>query len=241
VINATRDRVALAAAVVVPLAVSGFLALFREHSQNTNAALVLVLVVVAVAANGNRVAGILAALSAGLWFDVLLTKPYGHLTITRRADVETTLLLLAVGIAVTEIALRGRQAYARADRDAAYLAGIQAAAQAASSSTSAGTVGSRISGELSQVLGLSQCRFERGVAGVGSPIRLRRDGGLEWHGKALAEGAMLPAGRDIELVIEQGGELRGRFLMTPTPGAAPSLEQRQIAVTLATQVASALR
>ena len=232
---------ALVAAVVGPLAVSAFLALFRAHSANTNAALVLVLVVVAVAANGSRLAGVVAALSAGLWFDVLLTKPYGHLVIDRRSDVETTLLLLAVGVAVTEIALRGRQAYARADRDAAYLAGIHAAAAAASSSVSASTISSRISDELTQVLGLSHCRFERGVAGVGAPIRLRPDGTLEWRGQALPEGAALPAGRDIELVVEQSGELRGRFLMTPAPSRVPSLEQRRIAVTLATQVASVLR
>ncbi|MEU7905749.1 DUF4118 domain-containing protein [Actinoplanes sp. NPDC049118] len=60
---------------------------------------------VAVAASGNRLAGYLAALSAGVWFDFYFTEPYQRLTIGDRSDVETFVLLLAVGIAVTELAV----------------------------------------------------------------------------------------------------------------------------------------
>jgi K+-sensing histidine kinase KdpD len=41
-----------------------------------DAALVLVVVIVAVAANGHRLAGLLAALSAAAWFDFFLTAPH---------------------------------------------------------------------------------------------------------------------------------------------------------------------
>ena len=61
-----RDRLAVAAALVVPIVASALLALRRDSFANTNAALVLVLVIVAVGANGDRLAGVLAALSAGL-------------------------------------------------------------------------------------------------------------------------------------------------------------------------------
>ncbi len=56
-------RVAIAAALVAPLAVAAVLLPLRAAWSNTNVALVLVVVVVAVAALGNRVAGALAALS----------------------------------------------------------------------------------------------------------------------------------------------------------------------------------
>ena len=92
-----RDRLAVVAALVVPIVAAALLALRRDSFANTNAALVLVLVIVAVGANGDRLAGVLAALSAGLSFDFFLTKPYGHFAITERADAETTILLLAVG------------------------------------------------------------------------------------------------------------------------------------------------
>lgn len=127
----TRDRVAVLAALLLPLAVCALLALFRDSFQNTDAALVLVLVVVAVAANGNRPAGVLAALSAAVWFDFFLTAPYGRFTIDRRLDVETTVLLLAVGVAVTELAAWGRRKAAEASGQAGYLAGIRAAIEVA--------------------------------------------------------------------------------------------------------------
>ena len=92
----TRDRVALVAAAAGPLAVAATLTPWRGSPMRTDAALVLVLVVVAVAADGYRIAGLIAAVSAGVWFDVLLTKPYGRLTITDPADVRTTVLLLLV-------------------------------------------------------------------------------------------------------------------------------------------------
>src|ERR1035437_3670380 len=53
----SRDRAAIAAALVAPLAAAAVLLPFRAHWPNTNVALLLVVVVVAVAATGNRVAG----------------------------------------------------------------------------------------------------------------------------------------------------------------------------------------
>ena len=66
----SRDRLAVLAGLVGPLALTAVLVPFRTSFPNTDAALALVLVVVAVAANGNRLAGVLAALSAAVWFDV---------------------------------------------------------------------------------------------------------------------------------------------------------------------------
>ena len=57
-------------------------------------------------------------------FDVLLTEPYGQFTIKDRNDIEVTVLLVLVGVAVTEIALWGRRQEARASRRAGYLDGV---------------------------------------------------------------------------------------------------------------------
>lgn len=40
--------------------------------------------------------------------------------------------------------------------------------------------------------------------------------------------------------MESGGVFQGRFLMTPVPGARPTLEQRLLAFALADQVGAAL-
>jgi K+-sensing histidine kinase KdpD len=100
-VSSRPDRVALIAAVTAPLGVAAALVPFRDSVPNAGAALVLVVVVVAIAANGHRLAGIVAAASAAVWFDFVLTKPYERFTITHRADIETTVLLLLVGAAVT--------------------------------------------------------------------------------------------------------------------------------------------
>ena len=114
----SRDSLAVAAGLLAPLALSVILVPFRGSFPNTDAALALLLVVVAVAAVGYRPAGYLAALSAAAWFDFFLTRPYGEFTITRRTDIETTVLLLAIGVMVTEIAVWGRRQYAVASRRA---------------------------------------------------------------------------------------------------------------------------
>jgi hypothetical protein len=47
--------------------------------------------------------------------------------------------------------------------------------------------------------------------------------------------------RDIELLVESGGRLQGRFLLRAAPDQLPTLAQRLVAVTLAAQVGAALR
>ncbi len=69
-------------------------------------------------------------MSAAVWFDFFLTRPYERFSILHRADIETTLLLLIIGVAVTELAVWGRRQHAVASPRAGYLDGISAAAQA---------------------------------------------------------------------------------------------------------------
>jgi Osmosensitive K+ channel histidine kinase len=237
-----RERVVVLIALVGPLVVSVALVPFRDSFANTNAALILVLVIVAVAATGNRVAGVLAALSAAVWFDVFLTRPFERLTITDRADLETTTLLLAVGVGVTELAAWGHRQRAHAHRDAGYLDGIRAAAEAVAAGSSSPDLIDEVSRQLTRVLGLRACRFQYGVAGLGRPARLRDDGQVEWQGAVWdVERKGMPTEVDIELLVESGGRLQGRFLLSAASDTHPSMAQRLVAVTLASQVGASLR
>ncbi|WP_204288278.1 DUF4118 domain-containing protein [Microbispora amethystogenes] len=127
------SRVAFLVALVAPLAITGVLVPFRDSVPNTSVALILVVIVVAVAALGNRLAGALAAIWAAVWFNFFFTRPYQRFTITRPADVQIALLLLVVGLAVSQLAARARRLQVVAITDADYLARIHDTATLAQS------------------------------------------------------------------------------------------------------------
>jgi K+-sensing histidine kinase KdpD len=237
----SRDRIALPLALLAPPAVSALLLPARGHLANTQVALVLVVVVVAVSASGNRLAGIVAAVSAGVWFDFFFTRPFQRFTITDRADVETFVLLLVVGIAVTEVAAWGRRQQALASRDAGYLAGIHAAAEVGAIGGSPSALVKNVANQLISTLGLLGCHYQAGVSGSGNPARLERDGRVIWNGSAWdVARSGLPTETAIELLVQSGGRLHGRFLLSAPPNNRVSLAQRLVAVTLADQVGAAL-
>lgn len=232
----------LTAAVVVPLLVCALLIPFRDSFDNANAALLLVLVIVAVASFGVRLAGVVAAVSSAVWFDFFLTVPYNHLTIADRGDIETTVLLVVIGAAVTEIAIWGRHQQARASRQNGYLAGVLTASRRGAGGGSAAELIDHVSAELVDVLGIDGCRFAATTTGRADAPQLNHDGSVTRGSYMLkVERDGLPTNAEIELLVQQGGRVRGRFLLTAAARITrPDLEQRLVAVALADQVGAAL-
>ncbi|MPY52758.1 DUF4118 domain-containing protein [Streptomyces acidicola] len=234
-----RDRLALAAGVAAPFLVALALVPFRTSLSLTNAALILVVVVVAVAALGSRTAGVVAALSAAAWFDFFLTRPYQTFDITASADIETAVLLLVVGVIVSQLGAHARRLEVITVTDADHLSRVHRIADLAQSAGSADTVVDEVRQELTDLLGLRACRFEYGTL-LGRPPRLRNDGSVtvgrrSWDVNAVG----WPAG-EIELRTYGNGRYLGRFMLTPGPGPVPPLQARLVAVTLADQTGSAL-
>jgi K+-sensing histidine kinase KdpD len=240
VLQAHRPLV-VAAAAVVPLMACGVLALFRDSIANTNAALGLVLLVVAAASTGVRVAGIVAALSSAAGFDYFLTEPYNTFNISDRADLETAVLLLLVGAAVTEVALWGRREQARASREQGYLAGVlgTAASVAAGQSSNADLI-DLVCRQIVEILQIDGCRFDAGTRS-GLPT-LDPTGSVTRHGHAVDVSRQgLPTDSMIALMVRSGGVTYGQLLLTAsTRVVRPSRQQLRVAVTLANQVGAAL-
>jgi len=235
--TSTRTVAILSAAAVLPLIACAVMAPFRDSVANTNVALALVLIVVAAAASGLRTAGLVAAFSAGAWFDFFLTQPYHQFSITDRADQETMVLLVLVGAAVTEIALWGRRQQARSSREKGYLSGVVTAAGAAAAGTiSTSALIEYVEDRLVDVLSLDGCRFVHGAQRSSHP-RLNPDGSVTIGTRAVDVDRLgLPTDDETELLAESGGAIRGRFLLTAsTHVSRPSLEQRLVAVALAGQ------
>jgi hypothetical protein len=235
----TRDRAAIAAALAVPLLVSAILLPFRASWSNTNVALLLVVVVVAVAALGNRVAGGLAAVWAAVWFDFFFTLPYDRFTIRSSSDVTTFVLLLVVGLAVSQLAARARHLKVVTITDAGYLSRIQETAALTQTARAPEDVVDLVRKQLVGLLDLQECRFEYGTL-LGHPPRLERDGSVRSGGIRLnAEEFGLPD-KEVELRTFGNGQYYGRFMMRPKPGSKPSLQARLVAITLADQAGRAL-
>lgn len=220
----------VAAAVLVP---------WRESLLNANVALLLVAVIVAVAVAGGRQAGAVAAVASAVAFDLFHTLPYGQLRMSSGDDVETTVLLLAVGLAVGHVAALGRDARRSADQRGGEIRWIYRVAETAAGGADVPEVIAVAQAELAEVLTLRECRFE-------SPPfdqvldRFERSGAMPIRQYRIhRSGFELPA-EGAELAVFGRGQLLGRFVLTPTAGIGVSLEQRVVAVAIADQVGAAL-
>lgn len=228
-------------AAAVPLVACAVLSLFRHDVPNTNAALGLVLLIVAAASSGIRAAGLAAALSSAVWFDFFLTEPYNQFAVTKRADIETAVLLLLVGLAVSEIALWGRRQQAQASREQGYLDGVvSTAATVGAGRTSASALIDHVSRQIVDVLQIDACRFDFGGGLV--LAELHDDASVVYDGRPLdVSRSGLPTDTEIALMIRSSGVVRGRFLLVSTSRVVrPTREQLRVAVALANQVGAAL-
>jgi len=237
-----RHRLAvLVGSFLAPLVACALLTLARDAIDNTNAALILVLLIVGAASTGLRLAGLLAAVSSAAWFDFFLTVPYGRFTIDDRADIETTVLLILVGVAVTEICLWGRRQQALASRESGYLSGaLSAAEQIGDGSAPAAAVIEHVQQQLVEVLDLDKARFQEATSQHLPTFEPDGDVTLgEHHIDVDRQG--LPTDSELRLVVRNAGVTHGEFRLTAsTHVARPTIEQRRVACLLADQVGAAL-
>jgi hypothetical protein len=225
----------LGAGVVVPLLVAALLSLVRDQVSAAAGVLVLVLVVVAAASTGDRRSALVAALSSGVCFDLFLTQPYGTLAVTSADDVEAVALLMAVGVAVTELALWGRRQQAGASRRLGYLDGVLSAAEKVAAQEP-GDLVAVVGSELTELLRLDGCRF----APVAPHLRavVRPDGRVRIGERMLdVERHGLPTDEEILLPVRSGGRHVGGYVLTAASRVTrPSTEQLRVGVLLADQV-----
>jgi K+-sensing histidine kinase KdpD len=233
-----RVVVALTAGVLAPPLVAFALSPFRGDFADPAAALILTGVVAAVAMFGNRLAGVLAALSAGASFDFFVTKPYDRLSISSVRDVETTIALVLVGIAVTEIAVRGRQHHAVAQREGNLLACIRDVSELVATGASTDLVITTATSSLEEVLGVDGCRFEA-VPLRERRLRLARTGEVQLGTNLQDSARGLPSG-ELEIVALHANRPYGVFVVQLPPAHPLTIEQRVAALALADQVGSAL-
>lgn len=230
------DLVGYAVGGLAPVGVAAALVAVRDEIAQANLALILVVVVVLVAIVGGRGPGALAAVLTTMSYDFFLTRPYLSLTIDSADDVETTVILLVIGLLVGQLVVGARRQRRLADRGADEVARVHRVAELAASGASADDLVQTLETELSELLGLRACRFEATASDATLP-RLERSGAITGVSSRRFAGdeLTLPEPAVELLVLGRGREL-GRFVLTPDPTQGASLEERIVAVALSDQL-----
>lgn len=224
---------------LIPLGAAMVLVPLRDHIRNANVALVLVALVVLVAAGGGRQAGAVAAVVSALSFDFFFTQPYLRLRVASGDDVETTVLLLIVGLVVGTVSVRGRYARSSAEARRGEVKRIYRLAELVAKGDDASDVIMAAQAELTSLLNLRDCRFE--APPFSSTLeRLERSGVVSWSQYRFRDGGFELPPDGVELPVLGRGQVLGRFVLEPKPDIGVSLEQRVVAVALADQVGSVL-
>ena len=242
-LQAHRTWVGVVAAVL-PLVACAALAPFRESVANTDVALGLVLLIVLTASTGVRWAGVVAAVSSAVWFDFFLTRPYHQLTIANREDVETAVLLVIVGVAVSEIALLGTPP-AGARQPAGGIP-VRCGPYVRRRRRRPGVTGHphlpRRRPDHRRTADRRLPVRPPGANGGDGLATMDSDGHVTRHGRPVdVDRYGLPTDAETALVVRSGGVVHGRFLLVAaTEVVHPTLEQRQVAATLASQLGAAL-
>jgi hypothetical protein len=207
----------------------------RDHLPNTDVALVLVVAVAGVGFVAGRQAAVVGALSAGVSFDVLHTRPYGHVAITHGRDVLTTALLVVAGITAGVVAARLTDYRRAAAADADALALVTDAAGLVATGGEPGLIVAALAEELEIGLGLVSCRFEP-VVPDGTVPSIARDGSVH-H----VEGESAAAGGELVLPVWVGGTVQAHFRLELSDLGVPGAAQCRLAVHLADQAGAALQ
>lgn len=221
------------AAAAVPAAGAALWIPIRDRLPNTDLALALVLVLAAIGWRAGGRATAVGALSAGASFDLLATRPYGTLAISRGTDVLTALILVAtgalVGLGASRLARYRSSESSRADAMAVFMeaSGLMATGQERQ------LVAAALATELERELGLEECRFVAEPP-TGAHPTVARDGNLV----GLVASGGEAQGR-IDLPIWCQGEVVGHYQLVLGAGR-PSRQDLRVAISLADQAGAAL-
>lgn len=222
-----------------PLLVAGLLVPFRDDLASANVVLVFVLVVVFGAAVGTRWSGALGAVVAAMSYDFFFTRPYQSLKIDNANDLETTLLLLAIGLVVAELVAFTRRHRAHAASRGDEIQMLRRTAELVAAGTTSDDVLDTVRNELVELLSLVECRYEAAPFTSTLP-QIQRTGAIDGAHRRWIGGEFTLPGLGVEIPVVARGRTFGRLVLIPDLDVGVSIEERIVAVALVDQLGAAL-
>jgi hypothetical protein len=232
--------VGLAVAAFGPLLVAGVLVPFRDDLASANIVLVFVLVVVLGASIGTRWSGAISAVIAAMSYDFFFTRPYQSLKIDSSDDIQTTVLLLLIGLIVAELVTFTRRHRAASDLRGDEITRLHRVAELVATDSDAEDVALSVQAELIGLLSLHDCRYETPPYSSELP-QLERNGAISGdgpHRRWLGTEYALPD-QGVEIPVLGRGREFGRLVLVPDVSVGVSIEERVVAVALADQLGAA--
>jgi hypothetical protein len=213
-----------------PIGVSAAWIPVRDHLSNTDLALVLVLLIGVAGWSAGARGALGAAVCAAAAFDLLDTRPYGTLAISRTADATTALILLSTGLLIGVGAARLARYRSSEDRRVDALAVVMEASGLVATGGERQLVTEAVGAELIRGLNLLDCSFHARPPSGTRPA-VARDGtlvGLMTNGPD----------RQIDLPIWSQGEVVAHYRLVLGP-EHPTTAEMRVALGLADQVGAA--
>ena len=172
-------------------------------------------------------------------FDFFLTRPYGSLAIKSSDDVVTTVLLVAVGFAVGQIASARREARVDSQAGTDEVAGLYRVAGLTADGLPTGQVVDAVETEVATVLRLATCRLERLPVEPALP-ELEPTGRIDAPYVFEGDGFALPA-EGFTIALRVDDRPVGWLVCQPADGTVGiSRDRRRTALVLADHLALTL-
>jgi K+-sensing histidine kinase KdpD len=221
------------------IGVAGLLSSVRDRVGTANAVLVLVVLVVGAAALGGRLSGVTTAVIAAVAFDFFLTVPYYSLTIASSDDIETFVLLLAIGLIVSELTIQRERIRLDANRSRALLDGLLRVSEHVQQCRSVADTWAVAEVALVKGLGLLDCRYEPASEALSPIPEISSDDLVPPTKRFSGRGWDLPSG-GAALPVAFGHRHLGRIVLTPGLRRGVTIEERRFAIAIAAQVGVAI-
>ncbi|MEY2430820.1 MAG: hypothetical protein QOC92_545 [Acidimicrobiaceae bacterium] len=223
-------------AASVPLIVGMALVGVRGEIDSQITALVLVVTVVGGAQTGGRLGGVVSALMAATSFDFFHTQPYLSLKITNAKDIETTVLLLVVGLAVGAMADR-LQIERMFGREGAHASSALGRVLEVAAEGRADDVALAVRAELFELLSLQKCWFTTEMVTL---TTIDRGGVVRGEGPGNLGGDFALPVEGVALAVTWNDQCFGYVAAIPVPGVIVMAANRRAAVAMAEVLGLAL-
>lgn len=221
-------------AALAPLAVSAAWVPLRDRLPNTDLALGLVLLIGVAGWIAGPRASLLSAATAAASFDLIDTRPYGTLTISRGTDVTTALALLVTGLLVGMGAARLARYRRSEDGRSDALAVVMEASGLVATGEERRLITAALGAELLRSLELQGCEFHAEPPDGRRPS-VARNGALV----GLVTTPSGDAPEQIDLPVWSQGEVVGHYRLT-VGRKRPTRDELRVALSLADQAGAAV-